>query len=273
VPGTYDYNTARNTIANAYQSSLGRAGSDEEIQSHLRNVGYRFDNKPISGVEQIISAIYNSEEGQNYRAQNAPPAAAPAPAPASGGGGAVTPSGSARYTGYDFNQPAANRDSSKSAKYALAEIVEAALRNGGRMPTTHDEAQAFAQQYLVPGFQGMGYNIRDVNRDTFRIDTRENDNELIDWLVNAGGENPEIGWQSDAVGGNANADLVSPVSQLRGLGGQDFLMQLLSGNGGLGNADLLARINAEIQRLMAGSGGGGAGGGAVPTSDDETEFF
>lgn len=278
MPANNNYGSAQQRIRDAYRQYTGRENdqvSENEILSHLGGgsaIGDENINFAVNNIRNSDEARTFSTRGQVNHTQSAPPPAT-TPGP-TGGNGAVTPSGSVQYGGYDFAQDPANRDPSKSAKYALAAIVEDAISRGATMPTDHAGAAAFANQYLVPGFQRYGYNISGIDRDRFTIDTRENDGEIIDWLVNAGGENPHVGWQSNVnSSAGANSGLTAPVGQLRGLpGGSDFLMQLLAG-GGLGDADILQRINAEIQRLMSGQGGSGGGtglpgGGEEPTMED-----
>jgi len=109
------------------------------------------------------------------------------------------------WTGYDFNQDAKNRDPNKSAKYALNDIVTRLRAQGIADPTDHTQAEAYAKQYLAPEYQKLGYTVSGIDRDKFTIGTRENPGgELIDWLVNAGGSNPEFGWQSHHQGQSAN---------------------------------------------------------------------
>ena len=46
-----NYNDARTRIQQGYQGSLGRDASEEELNSQLGAVGYKFDGRPITGVE------------------------------------------------------------------------------------------------------------------------------------------------------------------------------------------------------------------------------
>jgi hypothetical protein len=178
-----------------------------------------------------------------------PPSVTPPPAPPPPTG---TPSGY-RFTGYNEQRA---RDPNRSAKDALYEIIQGLAAQGIAMPNTKAEAEAFALQYLVPGFARYGYDVDNVQGDSFRIDTRENNDEIIDWLVNAGSQNPDeiaVGWQSSAGGSSgANSNLVDPVTQLRGMPGGISILEALLGGDGLSSGDLYQRIQEELRKLLMG---------------------
>lgn len=100
--------------------------------------------------------------------------------------------------GFDFGQDAANRDLGKSAKYAFSHLANQAASQGAPMPRTKAEAEAWFSQYIAPGLQQLGYEIGWVKGDKARIKTREGWDE-IDFVGNAGGDNPTLTWQSEVL--------------------------------------------------------------------------
>lgn len=102
------------------------------------------------------------------------------------------------YTGFDFNQAASNRDTGKSAKYAFADATtQAAAQGAGNLWETKAGAQQFAEQYVKPYMEARGYTVYEIIGDKMRIGTRENPaGEWIDFVVNAGGDNPALAWQA-----------------------------------------------------------------------------
>ena len=106
------------------------------------------------------------------------------------------------YAGFDF---ARAQDPTRSAKDAFAAATKAAAGKGVAASTwaTKEGAQAFAQQYIVPELEKAGYSVLEVRGDKMRIVTRE-DKEAgrtagtwVDFVINAGGANPELGWQAE----------------------------------------------------------------------------
>jgi hypothetical protein len=116
----------------------------------------------------------------------------------SGYAGGATGAGGYSYSGFDFAQDPGNRDMSKSAKYAFSQFAEDAARQGAPMPRTKAEAESWFTQYIAPRMQQAGYAIEWVQGDKARIATREGVDE-IDFLINADGENPSLGWQSEVL--------------------------------------------------------------------------
>lgn len=120
---------------------------------------------------------------------------------AAGAGG-----GNYSYSGFDFGQDAGNRDVGKSAKYAFSHLAGQAAAAGAPQPMDKAGAEAWFNQYIAPGLQQLGYEIGWVKGDKARIKTREGWDE-IDFLGNAGGDNPSLTWQSEvlAPGGGMSA--------------------------------------------------------------------
>lgn len=105
--------------------------------------------------------------------------------------------GSNVYTGFDFNQSDANRDTGKSAKYAFADL---AAKSGAPMPTTKQGAEEWARQYIVPGMNALGHEILDVKGDKMLVRNWQGEG-WVDFLVNADGSNPQLAWQAEGAGG------------------------------------------------------------------------
>lgn len=108
------------------------------------------------------------------------------------------------YTGFDFQQDAANRDVTKSAKYAFAEATRQAEAEGaGNIWHTKAGAQHFATQYVKPFLEAQGYQVLEIVGDKMRIVTREareagnTAGVWIDFVVNADGDNPALAWQEE----------------------------------------------------------------------------
>jgi hypothetical protein len=107
---------------------------------------------------------------------------------------------------------------------------------------------------LIPSARADGLNILDVNGDLALIETKERGPEWIDYFQNAGGEDGAFQWLDQAsMAGGAQPDAAfgAALGGLRGApGGNDVLAQLLQG--GQQGPDLLAQIQAELQKLLTG---------------------
>ncbi|MDP1569159.1 MAG: hypothetical protein Q8L86_04075 [Vicinamibacterales bacterium] len=103
------------------------------------------------------------------------------------------------YGGFDFNQAAANRDVTKSAKYAFAEATRRAEEQGaGTMWHTKAGAEQFARQYVKPFLEQQGFSVHEIVGDKMRVSTRENPGgEWVDFVENVDGAHPRLAWQSD----------------------------------------------------------------------------
>ena len=156
------------------------------------------------------------------------------PAP-QGGGGALGASGATagRYSGFDTQRA---QDPSKSAKDAFLQAANAS----GSMPSTKEEAEAWFNQYVKAELEAAGYQVDWVDGDKAFVRTRENPGgEEIDFLINAGGENPQLGWQSNMAG------MTTGDGSGADTGGGGSASDAI-----LGNEDVLSDINAAIAQLM-----------------------
>jgi hypothetical protein len=115
----------------------------------------------------------------------------------SGMAGSGAQGGGYQYAGFDFAQDPSNRDIGKSAKYAWAEVTKILASQGIPMPRTKAEAGPYAQK-AAPLMAQLGYPITDIVADKFSIGAREGQ-DTIDWLINADGANPTLGWQSEVL--------------------------------------------------------------------------
>lgn len=262
---------ARSALNKAYRQYLGRDASTGEIDTQLRNQGFRADQGHQwvgeSGLRAVIDSIQNSPEAgrytstglvnggqagaagagaatgfaQNPAASRPPVPGQPAPQPATGAGftggsgalvdpytlpaedqlltllanaqrytgydastgrtgmaGAASGTGGYSFSGFDFAQDPANRDIGKSAKYAFSYFADEAAKRGDPMPRTKAEAEAWFTRNIAPGLQAAGYEIGWIKGDKARIKTREGWDE-IDFLINADGDDPSLGWQSEVL--------------------------------------------------------------------------
>lgn len=212
TPGSQDPYQA---IRDAYKQYLGRDPSQDEINSHLGN-GSAIAPQNVAHATMYIQ---NSPEAQAYRLAQAQQAqtqtgavTTPQTAGTGGTGGTFTATNTGgaaapgyAYTGFDFNQAASNRDTGRSAKYAFAEATrEAAAKGAGDIWKTKEGAERMAEQYIKPFMEARGFQILEIVGDKMRVLTREaaeagnTQGVWIDWVVNAGGDNPALAWQEEA---------------------------------------------------------------------------
>jgi len=144
--------------------------------------------------------------------------------------------------GFNFGR---DQDVTRSAKDAFAYAANlGAQAGGGDQWRTKEGAQQFAQLYVQPYLQSLGYKVLGVNGDQINIVTREDEaagntaGSWFDFVVNAGGENPELAWQIQS-GTGATAD---PTQ-----GGQSYrrIFESLTG----GRAPSLASLQAMEPEL------------------------
>jgi hypothetical protein len=140
-----------------------------------------------------------------------PPPPPPPGTPATYGTKPITNMGSGRggnyaYTGFDFDQSDQNRLIGKSAKYTFADATrEAELAGAGDVWKTKEGAQYFAERYIRPKLEAAGVEVLDIVGDKMFIRDYEDraggkPGRWVDFVVNAGGENPKLAWQAEAHG-------------------------------------------------------------------------
>lgn len=118
--------------------------------------------------------------------------------------GSGTGASNVPYTGFDFTQDANNRLLGKSAKYTLANAVRLATEGGvGDIWKTKEGAQYFAENYIKPYFEEHGFEVLQIVGDKMFVRDHADraagrPGSWIDWVVGAGGDNPQIGFQVDS---------------------------------------------------------------------------
>lgn len=247
----------RNRVQDAYRTYLGRAGGDEELNTHMGNPG---------GLEGIIGTLVTSPEGQAYASRPATPAPSATPASATGALGtaptggrrgtfnnllldAPTSRNNAAFEGFNTERAAAGGDpnSVKDGVYRWLQGLEFDPR--GQSKQQIDDF--FTSQ--IGSARNAGLNILDVNGDQILIETAERGPEWIDFIRNAGGGD-DVAYQwlpQQDLGNTDNGGFTDAFAGLRGqAGGGDALSALLMG--GTGGSDLLAQIQAKLQELMTG---------------------
>ena len=160
--------------------------------------------------------------------------------------GGATGAGGYSYGGFDFNQDAGNRDIGKSAKYAFSYFADQAGAQGAPQPKTKAEAEAWFNQYIAPGLQQAGYEIAWVKGDKARIKTREGWDE-IDFLGNAGGDNPTLTWQSEVLAGGPS---------MAGTGSMGGGTSLPTSGMDLTSSDFFDKLLAQARAIASGQNAG-----------------
>jgi hypothetical protein len=195
------------------------------------------DPYTLPGENDLLSLLSNPERYGGYDASTG----------RTGMAGKATGAGGYAYGGFDFAQDAGNRDIGKSAKYAFSQFAEQAGAQGVPQPRTKAEAEAWFSQHIAPGLQAAGYEIEWVQGDKARIRTREGWDE-IDFLINADGENPTLGWQSE---------VLAPGGPMATGGGMQGGGRSLPTSGmDLTSSDLFAALMAQAQAMANGQATG-----------------
>lgn len=129
-----------------------------------------------------------------------PPAVTPPP----------TSNASLAWSGFNTGRA---QDITKSAKDAFLYYGQRATW----MPRTKEEAETWFNEWILPGVKSQGFNVSQVVGDKAFVHTRENPGgEWVDFLINAGGANPELGWQSEMAGQNTAATAAAPTASTVG---------------------------------------------------------
>ena len=188
-------NARQQPVSNPTQSPMGGAASGVASPAGLPTAGNSgfsggsgamVDPYALPEEQSLESLLANAQRYGGYDASTGRMGAA----------GAASGAGGYQYAGFDFGQDPGNRDIGKSAKYAFSQFAEDAARAGAPQPRTKAEAESWFNQYIAPRMQQAGYAIEWVKGDKARVATREGVDE-IDFLINADGDNPTLGWQSE----------------------------------------------------------------------------
>jgi len=253
VPPTYIPNTRDGKLAvNAlYQKYYGRDSTPEEFQAHVGNPG---------GIKAVEAALKAAPDAKPQTAPTVPgsPAETAAVAAVTGAGAG---GGGYSYAGFDFGQDPANRDITKSAKYAFSHFAGQAAAKGIPQPRSKAEAQAWFEQYIAPGMNANGFKVHKVVGDKAFISTRERPNgQWVDFQGNSGGQGDQpLTWQAEnaGAGGDQNPEDIFAVQDFGGGGGGSSLGNSdPNGVGGVldsGNNALNNFAKNLINRLLEGA--------------------
>jgi hypothetical protein len=181
-----------------------------------------------------------------------PPAAAAAPPRQLSGGHGIANQGS--FAGFDFNR---GQDRSSSAKDSFA-YYGGAGANDQRW-RTKDGADDWFNEFIRPGLEAEGYQVGDVQGDKAFVHTRENpEGTWIDFVQGADGDNPMLAWQDESYmgdggpGDQAMAAQGQAAGNLAGMPGGAAILQALMAGQGMQGSDLMAQIQAELQKMLTG---------------------
>jgi hypothetical protein len=115
------------------------------------------------------------------------------------------------------------------------------------MPSSKDDAEAWFNQYIKQALIDAGYQVDQVVGDKAYVRTRENPGgEWIDFLQNAGGENPMIQWHSSVADPSVSAGMTAPTGGGTSIGGGTGA----ASSGILGNTGVLDDINAAVEKML-----------------------
>ena len=170
-----------------YRQNLNRDAGPDDFYTHRGNT--------VAGIEQAILA------SPEYQARPAgastgytPTGTAAPPLPDGYGGQGLA------WGGFDMQRAQSPGTSAKDTMLHYGSLAT-------WMPKTKAEAEQWWNEFIAPGMAAQGYKVHWVKGDKAFVSTRENPGgEEIDFLVNAGGNNPQLAWQSSL------ADLASPTA-------------------------------------------------------------
>lgn len=206
---------ARQIISQAHKDAFGRDITPEYLDSILRGQGWQ-DGDRWMGEKQLAYVLdaFAQQAPGDRAAQAAANAATATQAAATTPGGATAGAtgGGLPFSGFDFNRA---QDPSKSAKDAFAALAQQA-------PPLTDTSKAGAEQWfrehIAPGMEAAGYKVFDVQGDKAWVGAREDPEGRVpvDFLINAGGSNPQIGWQPDSGGGAGGGEMGDAPGDIQG---------------------------------------------------------
>jgi hypothetical protein len=248
IPFTQDGVKAINAL---YQKYYGRDATPEEARAHTGNPG------GIKAVEAALKAAPDAKPQTTPPTTNTPPGSPAETAAVAAATGAGSGGGGYSYAGFDFAQDPANRDITKSAKYAFSHFAGQAAASGAPQPRSKAEAQAWFEKYIAPGMNANGFKVHKVVGDKAFISTRERPNgQWIDFQGNSGGQGDQpLTWQAEngGQGGDANPEDIFAVQDFGGGGSGSSLGN--SDPGGVldsGNSALNSFARSLISRLLEG---------------------
>lgn len=264
---------ARQIISQAYKDAFGRDMTPQELDEAIRGQGWEpgdkwFGEAPLA---YVLDQFANNAAAERAARGPETPAAAPGAAAASptGTGGGLP------FSGFDFNRA---QDPSKSAKDAFA---AAAQQAPPMTDTSKAGAEAWFREHIAPKMEAAGYRIYDLQGDKAWVGSREDPEGRtpVDWLINAGGSNPQIGWQPESGGGagGGSGDMQGAYQNLLSMVGPDASREDMEAAitaafkdvpGFQGAYKESVNINGQWYDLVTGYGGPGASwGGLTPKND------
>jgi hypothetical protein len=203
---------AKKIIAQAHQDAFGRDITPEYLDQIIRGQGWEDGDRWMGEKELAYVLDAFAQQAPGDRAEQAAANAAAAQAATQqqtppGGATAGAAGGGLPFSGFDFNRA---QDPSKSAKDAFASLAQAAPP---MTDTSKAGAEAWFRQHIAPGMEAAGYKVFNLQGDKAWIGSREDPEGSVpvDWLINAGGSNPQIGWQPDSGGGVGGASGGAPA--------------------------------------------------------------
>jgi len=191
---------ARQIISQAHQDAFGRDITPEYLDQIVRGQGWQDGDRWMGqdSLAYVLDAF--ASQAPADRAETAAANAAAATPPAGATPAGASPGGTGGglpFSGFDFNRA---QDPSTSAKDAFAAAAQAAPQ---LTDTSKAGAEAWFRQHIQPAMEAAGYKVFDVQGDKAWVGAREDPEGRVpvDFLINAGGSNPQIGWQPDSGGG------------------------------------------------------------------------
>jgi hypothetical protein len=198
---------AKQIIAAAHKDAFGRDIDPAYLNEILQGQGWQQGDRWMGqdSLAYVLDAFAAQAPGERAAqaaanaaaAQEGTQAATPAGAAAGANGGGL------QFSGFDFNRA---QDPSKSAKDAFA---AAAQKAPPMTDTSKAGAEAWFREHIAPQMEAAGYKIYDLQGDKAWVGSKEDPEGKtpVDWLINAGGSNPQIGWQPDDGGGSSGGTI------------------------------------------------------------------
>jgi hypothetical protein len=208
---------ARQIISQAHRDALGREITPQELDQTIRGQGWEPGDRWM-GQDQLAYVLdqFAQHAAAEQAARGPETAASSATTPTGAQAGAT--GGGLPFSGFDFNRA---QDPSKSAKDAFASLAQQAPQLAD---TSKAGAEAWFRQHIAPGMEAAGYKVFDVQGDKAWVGAREDPEGRVpvDFLINAGGSNPQIGWQPDGGGaavaaGDAPGDIAGAYEHLKSI--------------------------------------------------------
>lgn len=249
---------AATAVGDAYQKYLGRAASEDEIRNQLVGQGWNPNDGSRwvgeKGLFSVLGQIRDSPEAQAYRTRGAM-------VDQLGSGGEPTvettvPAGAQRVTGSMSGSPVgklegfggvmadgrSKLEASDSPKYQVARVLQ-------KYPSTPEGLQQALEEIngLGLGTASIGGSKGDKLTFSGNVDPRFNGITTFDVIRGAGNGGEAWAWQPEG-GSDAPATRGVATRSMPDSTGRDPF----NGGGVAGDSDAIARIRAELQRILSG---------------------